>query len=100
MRKININIVTEKMLKIKLIKIENKYKIYKSIIQNNNIFFFRKYYIQNLLIKLSKGKLKSTRSINTCLITGSRHSITRLTNFSRQQNKRFFFTNQYNNFKV
>ena len=100
MRKISINITTEKILKLNLIKFEYKYKILKSILQNNNTPLWRKSYTQNLFYKLTKGKVKFSRSINTCLVTGSRHSITRLTSFSRQQNKRFFFTNHYNGFKI
>ena len=56
MKKININILTDKILRIRLVKIEYKYKIYKSILQNNNLRFYKKYYIQNVLNTFFYGK--------------------------------------------
>lgn len=99
MKKININIITDKVLRIRLVQSEYRYKILKSILQNNNIIFLKKYYIQTIFNKFSSGKKKINRVNNTCLLTGSTHSVIHKTNFNRQQNKRFIFNNQYNSLK-
>ena len=100
MKKINVNILTDRVLRIKLIRQEFLYKIIKGILQNNNITSYRKNYYNTLLTTLNSGKKKLSRRKATCLITGSRHSITQTTNFCRQQNKRLIILNRYSNIKV
>ncbi len=100
MKKIKLNILLDKLLRTKLVEREYLYKLQKSILQNNNINFLKKNYILFNLNRLRGGKLKTTRNINTCLVTGSRHSIINNSNFCRQQNKRFIINNKLDNIKI
>jgi len=100
MKKLKLNILIDKTLRLKLIKTEFFKKILKSNLQNNNLPLYKKNYINFILTSRNKSKLRASRRLNTCLITGSRHSITHKTNFSRQQNKRFIILNKLDNLRI
>lgn len=61
MKKLKINILKDKILRFKLIKNETYNKIIKSILQNNNIKFFKKNYFNFILNKFTAKKKKSSK---------------------------------------
>jgi len=100
MKKLKINILKDKSLRVRLIKAEIFYKISKSLVQNNNIDLLKKNYFFFFLKKNTTGRIKSSRKKNTCIVTGSRHSVIGKFGVCRQQIKRLIISNKVDNIKI
>ncbi len=73
-------------------------KIVRSILQNNNINFLKKFFFCKFLIKLN-GHIfyKNSKKIHTCIITGRRRGLIKLFSFSRHQINYFAYENKLDN---
>jgi len=91
-----------KFLKVKVkrklfLKNELKKKILKSIIQNQNVSFFKKQYAQYSLLKFSYNTFKIK---NICLMDGRSSSVSNNFFISRHSMKRLLNVNKLQNVKI
>lgn len=100
MKKKKLNIISDNVIRLKSISCEWRYKIFKSILQNNNLKNLKRNYAGYLLYNYIKKNFKKTKQKSTCILSGSRHSLIHKTNFCRQQNKRLIIAGRLDNLKI
>jgi len=88
-----INIIKDKLKRKKRVKIDIKYKLLKSIIQNKNIKPTVRMYA------MYKYNIKNTKN-NMCLITGRFGGVYKFCNMSRHMIKKFSSLNKLQNIKI
>lgn len=96
----NINrIYEEKIIIGKLKKTEFRFKILKSIMQNNNINIGKQMHVKFNIIKNGIHRKMVSKKNDICLYSGKRKSITSKSNLSRYTFKSFLLSNRVANVK-
>jgi len=93
------NILREKIININIYKKNIKYKITKSINQNNNIHNSIKIYTNYLFTKTKQKNTTLSKKHKICLFTGKRSGVLKGFYFSRYKIKNLILENKFTNLK-